>query len=382
MISMPRFFKLINKPITGLTLLLIFLMVVSCGSGGGETGDNGGGNGAGGNPGGEPREVIVDASGNGDFTTIQRALRDAVPGTVILVRGGVYNDNVVVLVSGTADNPITIKNYPDEKPVIVPSLDFAHRVELNAEYIVLDGFEIYGGWDGIKLYKGNNIVRNNYVHHNKFGGIIIAATVREISNVLLENNVVESNGYEPDSNNPYPGISPKNVHGIYISDFSCKGTNDITIKDNVIRDHGGRALLWNGEGCSTTKMRNTLVEVNLMENNSWGFAFFYNVEGAVITNNVIVLNSRPETNDTVWTFFGIWESEGNTISENEFHSTLSDVDAITITDEESENNTVDNNLWRTAGDLWIWEGEGRTDWEDYQQVTGWDPNGDICIGCE
>ena len=352
-------------------LIFLTLLALSCGSGGG--GDTNA-------PVGEPRDVTVDQSGNGDYNRIQQAVRDAVPGSVITVRAGTYNENIVFSRNGTAELPITLKNFPDETPVIIPGTGLAERVELNAEYIIVEGFEIEGGYDGIKIYKSNNIVRNNYVHNNKFTGILIAATTSEISNVLVENNIVESNGFEPGSGDSYSGISLKNVHGIYISDFACVGTSDITISNNTITGHGGRAIQWNGEGCGT-KMRGTIVEDNLIEDNSWGMALFYNVEGALITNNIFISDSRPETNDTFWTFFGIWGSENNTITDNSFTSTLPDITALIVVDEQSTHNTVDENTWDFPGNAWIWEGVERTDWTSYPDVTGWDLNGDICIDC-
>ena len=352
-------------------LFFLALLVLSCGGGGSGTDNSGGG---------EPRDVIVDQSGNGDYTRIQQAVRDAVPGSVITVRAGTYNENIVFSRSGTAELPITLKNYPDEMPVIIPGTGLAERVELNAEHIIVEGFEIKGGYDGIKIYKSNNIVRNNYVHNNKFTGILIAATTGEISNVLVDNNIVESNGFEPDTGDPYPDLSLKNVHGIYISDFECVGTSDITISNNTITGHGGRAIQWNGQDCGT-KMRSTIVQDNLIEDNSWGMALFYNVEGATITNNIFISDSRPETNDTFWTFFGIWGSENNVISGNTFDSTLPDMTALIVVDEQSTHNTVDDNTWRFAGDMWIWEGVERTDWTSYPDVTGWDLNGDICLDC-
>lgn len=373
-ITFPLDFRRSTKWRVCLPVVFLFaLLVVSCGGGGGGDGGTDG-------SGGEPRDVTVDQSGNGDYRGIQQAVRDAVPGSVITVRAGTYNENIVFSRSGTAELPIILKNFPDEMPVIIPGTGLAERVELNAEHIIVEGFEIEGGYDGIKIYKSNNIVRNNYVHNNKFAGILIAATTSEISNVLVENNIVESNGFKPDTGDPYSGLSLKNIHGIYISDFECVGTNDITIKNNTITGHGGRAIQWNGEGCDT-KMRGTIVEDNLIENNSWGLALFYNVEGASITNNVFMSDSRPETNDTFWTFFGIWGSENNTITGNAFTSTLPDMTALIVVDEQSTHNTVDENMWNLTGSAWIWEGVERTDWTSYPDVTGWDAHGDICLGC-
>ena len=60
------------------------------------------------------RTVSVDASGGGDFTSIQAAINDAntVPGTRIIVKSGVYNEKVTVSKSGSTDNWIQIIGEP------------------------------------------------------------------------------------------------------------------------------------------------------------------------------------------------------------------------------------------------------------------------------
>lgn len=109
---------------------------------------------------------------------------------------------------------------------------------------------------------------------------------------------------------------------------------------------------------------------------------YYNVTNAQIINNIFINESRPNTNDVDWTFIGIWGSEDNIITNNEFYTTLSDFSAVQVYDSESGNNTLDNNIWRLEGTVWIWNGEERSDWQNYTDIKGWDVNSDICIGCE
>ena len=106
-----------------------------------------------------------------------------------------------------------------------------------------------------------------------------------------------------------------------MSDFECTGINNTVIRNNHIFGHGGKGILWNGFGCGS-EISNTVVKGNLIENNSWGIALFHNVTNAQITNNIFINDSRPNTNDVDWSFIGIWESRNNTITKNEFHSTL------------------------------------------------------------
>jgi hypothetical protein len=53
------------------------------------------------------------------YQTIQKAAEVSQPGDVICVREGTYHEfNVMFLNSGTAENPITMRNYPGENPVL------------------------------------------------------------------------------------------------------------------------------------------------------------------------------------------------------------------------------------------------------------------------
>src|SRR3990167_10039057 len=98
-------------------------------------------------------EFIVTKDGSGDYTTIQAAVDNSKPGDTIQVKDGVYIEGVLVTKSGTSSQPITIMNYPGNSPVIDPgggkySNDMSRKVELRAEWIILEGFEIRYGQDG------------------------------------------------------------------------------------------------------------------------------------------------------------------------------------------------------------------------------------------
>jgi len=318
---------------------------------------------------------IVDSRGRGDYTTIQQAVDDAVPGDTIRVIGGVYQGKINISNSGTRERPITIEAYPGHKPIIVPGSESGKRVEFNAEWIVFQGFEIMKGWDGIKIYKPNNVIRQNYIHDNKYMGILVVST----DNTIIEGNKIENNGvcssccFDKASGRS----SPKHCHGIYLSDYKCMGLDNTIIKDNYISGHGGRGIQWNGAKCDTT-MNNTLVEGNTIENNSWGLAMYYNVEGSVIKNNKFINNKRPKTDDSDWTFLGIWKSKNNSIEGNSFSSSLDDFSPLFVMDSTSAQNEVNGNVWKINSQEWIWKGSSRDDFSrDYQKVTGWDKDGRI-----
>jgi len=319
----------------------------------------------------------VAKDGSGAYNNIQSALNNAKPGDTIQVKNGVYAERVNFVKSGTASQPIALVNYPGHSPVIDPGngryptdccpTSGTPRVEFNAEWVILKGFEIRYGWEGIKLYKGHNTIEDNWIHHNKYQGVFVMST----SDVLIRGNVIEKNGIDPTA-----CPSGKNCHGVYVSNYLCNGASNVTIKRNVINDHPGRGVQFNGEDCSS-KIGNALIENNLLENNSWGMVLYRNVERVVVRNNTVVIQSYPSTNDSDHTFIGIFGSANNIIKNNIFYSTRSDVGGPFIYDSQSTNNTFDYNMWKVNSNYWQYNG-GRSDFSSkFSSASGWDRNGTV-----
>ena len=331
-------------------------------------------------------DLVVDDSGGEDFTTIGAAYSAASCGDLIHVREGTYTLTATLNLNKTCTegNEIVIQNYPEESPEVTcssPATGFK-RVENNGAFNVWDGIDVYGCFDGIKVYKGDFTVKNSSIYHNLYQGIIIAVTSAELSNITIEGNEIYRNGYALADNDVtcndagWGGDSPKHCHGIYISDFGCNGTDNIDILDNHIHDHGGRAIQWNGEGCSS-KMKNTLVQGNTLENNSRNIILWHNVEDAVINDNDFIASSFPETDDTSHGHFSIINSPGNTITNNRFYSDLTTYEQLQMLDSGSDvGMTVDGNIWGYRNTSWKWDNSWRSDFDtDYLSVSGWDSGG-------
>lgn len=56
------------------------------------------------------------------WKTIGKAFGMLHAGDTLLIRGGVYRESVTVSINGTAESPITVKNYPGETPIVDGSL--------------------------------------------------------------------------------------------------------------------------------------------------------------------------------------------------------------------------------------------------------------------
>ena len=133
---------------------------------------------------GEPRTIYVpDAYG-----TIHRAVSKAAPGSTIIVRDGIYHEDVDV------DKRLTIKSENGSADCIVDALhanDYVFRVTAN--YVNITGFTVTGvpepWWAGISLYG----VEHCNISGNKATGNEIGIELGDSDNNTLMNNIASSN---------------------------------------------------------------------------------------------------------------------------------------------------------------------------------------------
>lgn len=115
------------------------------------------------------------------WRTIQKAANTLTPGDTVFVRAGVYTEAVTVNVSGSAvGGYITIKNYPNETPILdgsaltVPNVDNGLFLMVDQNYVIIEGFELrnYATATQERVPVGVNIrgtahhiqVKNNRIH--------------------------------------------------------------------------------------------------------------------------------------------------------------------------------------------------------------------------
>ncbi len=121
------------------------------------------------------------------WKSIQKAANTAMPGKIILVQPGIYDENVQISTSGMASARII---FQANGKVIT------HGFTVHASYVTVNGFEItnqvldFSGW-GVYLAGSNNLVENNYIHDTTWGGVMVFASMADPA--LSTNNVIQHN---------------------------------------------------------------------------------------------------------------------------------------------------------------------------------------------
>jgi pectate disaccharide-lyase len=128
-------------------------------------------------------------AGEGTFDfpwyNIQKAIDAAVAGDTIILRGGTYYPSMMkdgtkttvrISTSGTSDKYITIKNYPDEFPVLnfkdQPKKLGIRGIQLNGDYWHIKGIHItQAGDNAIKLEGNHNIIERCTFSYNDDTGL-------------------------------------------------------------------------------------------------------------------------------------------------------------------------------------------------------------------
>jgi PKD repeat protein/polygalacturonase len=97
------------------------------------------------------------------FKRIQTGINKLTAGDTLLVRAGVYNEQLVINRSGDVRNPITIKGYPNERPLIsgrnIKLRPYARLVSITrCRYVTFAGFDIQDSEArGLMVDAGSNI---------------------------------------------------------------------------------------------------------------------------------------------------------------------------------------------------------------------------------
>ncbi len=225
-----------------------------------------------------PFEYYVDGEAGDDsfggtemfpFQTIQAAADVIDEGDVVNVKGGVtyttanpctqcYSQSAVACVthSGSEDSPITFQPWEGFGTPVIDASDASQGFCVDANYITIDGFEIFDAGENVSSDNENNIriiasdeksrgatVKNCQIHHASHG------IVGEGADLLIFNNVIHDHTHS--------GL----LTGFYSSAFSFK------IFNNIVSDNEYAGIFYYS---ATTPENESFIQNNIIMNNKRG----------------------------------------------------------------------------------------------------------------
>jgi len=278
-----------------------------------------------------------------DYEKIQWAVDNSSDGDTIIVRDGIYYENVFV------NKQLTIKSERGYANCVVNG-GGSDVFTLEADGIRIEGFTITGGRHGIFINSNNNTIIINNISSNKQYGIYLAGS----NNNIISNNNISSNKWHgilllySDNNS----ISENNISsnkwgdGIYL-DYS---NNNIVLNNNISLNRYGIYLDYsnnnsisendissnNDDGIYLVGNNNIVSNNNISSNNNDGIYLDY-------SNNNIVLNNNISSNDNS---IYLWHSDNNIISNNNISSNKCHGIVLWYSDNNIVlNNNISSNKW-------------------------------------
>lgn len=208
------------------------------------------------------------------WKTFKQAANNLVAGDILFIRGGLYQERLVVdHSSGTATNPIIITSFENEE-VIIDGMDntFPDKgsgsplVWIVNDWVIVKNLTIqYSGDMGIVAAGSNVTLENLYVHHNWSSGAILTGDYDLIQNSRIwYNSTNNENGQSPTS---------------WGSGVSCGRYPDYcTIRHNIVWEN------W-GEGISTGEALHTNIENNVSFDNQQNF-YLLDTKYSILQSNL------------------------------------------------------------------------------------------------
>jgi len=238
--------------------------------------------------------------------TINHALQSSLkPGDTVVVEPGTYNEAISINQSGSAAGNITLQSQVPGGALIRPPAGTYNAVNINANYVTIDGFDIKGGsGDGIQ---GNSVhhvsVLNNVVHDSGESGIQFNYSEFE--------TITGNTTYNNASSGWYSGISiyeNRNITG----DTTTQGFRTI-VSNNVSYDNvtktgahtdGNGIIIDDFQSTQASGHPNytypTLVEGNLVYGNGGKGVQVTWSDYVTVRNNTAYHNNQDTANTGTW----------------------------------------------------------------------------------
>lgn len=196
----------------------------------------------------------------------------------------------------------------------------------NSELAYL-GYECGSGCSGLSYYgsNGTSIVKNNEIHHNRFGFYSVG-----VGNMILEDNQVHHNfmyGFDPHT-----------------------ATHDMIIRNNTVHDHGAMGII-----CSLDCYNITIEDNEVYNSAGSGIMFSRNMYDSVARNNNVhdevkcIFLSQSPNNEVYNNTVSNCESQGiylyhNSVENKVYNNTLINATKGIEFSDDSMGNTIENNI--------------------------------------
>jgi len=138
--------------------------------------------------------IIVDDDGTGDYTTIQAAINNSIPGDHIIVKDGIYGDQLRINVSN-----LTISAAGGETPTIYVGA-YTVGINVTASDVFFQGFEIYGNgepsggpYPTIRASAGSqglSVINNSFKVFTGQRGQLVLLITSNVQDITFDTNVV------------------------------------------------------------------------------------------------------------------------------------------------------------------------------------------------
>lgn len=192
-----------------------------------------------------PPQAYAATTTIGPSDNLSTALSSLSAGDTLILQDGVYTTALVVNNSGTSGNPITIRAENDGGAIIDGQDTLSHAVELNGDYIHLQGITARDTTSHVLVIDGSNIEVKRVAGYNANPNGNFHVWVVGGSDVLIEDSVGAGSGrymflaYEADSvtfrrcfaywTNHVSEDAPRSTYGIY-------GSSNVSIINSIGRN--------------------------------------------------------------------------------------------------------------------------------------------------
>lgn len=248
------------------------------------------------------KTLIVAKSSDTDFSSISSAVREASEGDCILIKSGVYRENIVIdkkihLIGQNPQNTIIDANntgdciYVDEDGITISNLTLQHSgpsgrdcgIELHGNFSTISNVKISECTIGIYARESHNnsFIKNNLISNKDYGIHLHTSSDNYISMNAFFNNRWGIFIYRSSNNNliSQNDIDQSSYHGIWAS--WCQ---DNIIKKNVIFDSKANGIFLSG-------ISDGVIQRNHLEENNQGM-FFSRCNNVLITENNFIDNQQ------------------------------------------------------------------------------------------